>query len=190
MPEGWEVFYLRKFANLPSSSFPTRKGKAMSTVSSNGFRVWKIIVAGPGIRECFRRVLSEAGRAVIPEETQFDLVKVTVADLGFEEGAQLNQIYARAEKLGLELCPPEVGEQLEFQYDGQCIKQSEGASILIAMEAMHLANVPGYGGHYVVFFMADESTDPYAKIKLFRKFINPGHIWAPDDEWVFVRPRK
>ncbi len=162
----------------------------MSSVSISKFQIWKTIKVGPGISEGFRRVLSEAGRAVIPKETEFDLVKVAATGLGFREGAPRDQIYARGKEFGLELCPPEVGEQLEFQHDKQHDKKSGGKSILIAMEAIHLANVPGYAGHYVVFFLVEGSADTYTKVCLFRKFINPGHVWAPDDEWVFVRPRK
>jgi len=37
------------------------------------------------------------------------LVRLTVADLGFKTSATLDKIYERAQALGLELCPPDVG---------------------------------------------------------------------------------
>jgi hypothetical protein len=52
--------------------------------------------------------------------TTIDLVVLTVANLGFKaKDAPLREIYARAAKLGLELCPAEVGPQLRLQYTDQ-----------------------------------------------------------------------
>lgn len=49
---------------------------------------------------------------------ELELVRLTVADLGFRNGATTDEIYARAEELGLELCPSEVGPQLRLSYTG------------------------------------------------------------------------
>jgi len=55
------------------------------------------------------------------QETQtYNLVKFTVVQLGFPNGATTEQIYDRATKeLGLELCPAEVGPNLRTQYVGK-----------------------------------------------------------------------
>ncbi|HBE90660.1 MAG TPA: hypothetical protein DDW41_05635, partial [Candidatus Andersenbacteria bacterium] len=37
------------------------------------------------------------------------LVRLTVSDLGFPQGTTTEDIYQRAQELGLELCPPETG---------------------------------------------------------------------------------
>ena len=52
-----------------------------------------------------------------PEEAK--LIRLRVEDLGFSSGATTDQIFARAEELGLELCPPEVGPQFRLQYKNQ-----------------------------------------------------------------------
>lgn len=52
-----------------------------------------------------------------PEEAV--LIQLRVKDLGFLDRATTDQIYARAEELGLELCPPEVGPQFRLQYVNQ-----------------------------------------------------------------------
>ena len=52
-----------------------------------------------------------------PEE--ITLIRLRVADLGFPHGVTVDQIYARAEELGLELCPPEVGPRLCIQHQNQ-----------------------------------------------------------------------
>lgn len=48
-----------------------------------------------------------------------DLVSFSVAQLGFEGNATTDQIYAKAEELGLELCPPQVGPELRLTYKDQ-----------------------------------------------------------------------
>ncbi|MBI5420884.1 MAG: hypothetical protein HZA35_01050 [Parcubacteria group bacterium] len=50
---------------------------------------------------------------------EITLVRLTVADLGFKEGARYKDIIARAKELGLDYCPAEVGPQLRLQYQDQ-----------------------------------------------------------------------
>ena len=52
-------------------------------------------------------------------ETQVDLVVVSVAELDFKNGGTFENIQARAQELGLDLCPPEVGLHLRLQYTDQ-----------------------------------------------------------------------
>ncbi len=47
-----------------------------------------------------------------------DLVRLTVKDLGFPDGATTDEIYQKATELGLELCPAEVGPRLRLSYQG------------------------------------------------------------------------
>ena len=47
------------------------------------------------------------------------LICLTVADLGFIGKATIDKIYQRAEELGLELCPVEVGPHYRLQYQNQ-----------------------------------------------------------------------
>src|SRR5262245_61131774 len=49
-------------------------------------------------------------------------VELTVGDLGFPRGATIAENYARAEALGLALCPLELGPHLRLQY----LDQPEG----------------------------------------------------------------
>jgi hypothetical protein len=48
-----------------------------------------------------------------------DLVSFSVEQLGFPNGATLQQIYDRAKEFGLELCPPQVGPELRLNYKDQ-----------------------------------------------------------------------
>ena len=47
------------------------------------------------------------------------LIRLKVSDLGFPKGATTEEIYQKAEELGLELCPAETGPQLRKQYINQ-----------------------------------------------------------------------
>lgn len=53
------------------------------------------------------------------KQETYNLVQFTVEQLGFPNGATTDEIYAKAQKLGLELCPPEVGPQLRLAYPGK-----------------------------------------------------------------------
>lgn len=64
-------------------------------------------------------ILGNPAFTVATEETEVNLVKVSVAGLGFNGGARISKIYSRAKQLGLKLCPAEVGPQLRLQYKNQ-----------------------------------------------------------------------
>ncbi len=63
------------------------------------------------------------------ESKSYELVSFSVSQLGFPNGATLQEVYKKAEELGLELCPAEVGPQLRLQYKDQ----PEGEWLRIAM---------------------------------------------------------
>lgn len=53
------------------------------------------------------------------ESKEYELVRFTVGQLGFQNGATTDQVYQKAQELNLELCPAEVGPQLRLQYPGK-----------------------------------------------------------------------
>ena len=67
------------------------------------------------------------------------LVRLTVGDLGFPQGATTEEIYQRAQELGLELCPPETGPELRLKADTE---QRFGEYMNIAMKP--IADSDGY----------------------------------------------
>ncbi len=77
-----------------------------------------------------RQLLVSRAFTLAGEETEVDLVRITVAELGFPKGATLQKIYDRAQELGLELCPAEVGPALRLQYPDQ----PRGELLTVAME--------------------------------------------------------
>lgn len=155
---------------------------------------WKTIKLGTGIKSAddFRKALKDCGMrigdwgndilgkpefTVIARETEVDLVKVTVAELGFKDGAHLDQIYDRAKEFGLELCPSEVGPQLRLQYKDQPLNEW----VYIGMEPIRRSD-----GDLNVFYVErnDDGLWLYGHCDI------PDDVWYAGPQWVFVRPRK
>ncbi len=81
-----------------------------------------------------------------------ELVVRSVAQLGLEgESASLADIYGRARRLGLALCPAEVGPQLRLAY----LNQPLGEMLHIAMEP-----VATYAGELTILALANGGTGP------------------------------
>ena len=169
-------------------------GELVAKPVVRNWSAWKTIKLGTGIKDAndFRLAIKNAemrindwandiiGKpefTVIARETEVDLVKVTVGDLGFKDGARRDQIYDRAKELGLELCPPEVGPQLRLQYKDQPLNEW----ILIGMEPIRHSD-----GDLNVFNVEHRG----GGLWLDGDFDNPDDVWYADSRWVFVRPRK
>jgi hypothetical protein len=111
------------------------------------------------------------------EETDVDLVVLSVEDLGFKEGALYSEICEKAQDVGLELCPAEVGPALRLAYENQ----PRGERLIIATtpfadsgEELDLfaMEVSGGGGLWL------------------RGDCGPAdRYWEPDRRFVFVRRR-
>ncbi len=157
-------------------------------------KIWKTIKIGTGLKAAddFRKALKKADRkisdwgndilgkpefAVSETEQEIDLVNISVAELGFKNGAHLRDIYARAKELGLELCLAEVGPQLRLQY----INQPLGEWLRVAMEPIADSD----GDLYVFRVGCDD-----VGLWLGSGSGNPGFFWSGDDRWLFRLPRK
>ncbi len=122
------------------------RGELVISVKPIELPVWKTVKLGTcKTPDEYRKALKKAGRSIgdwggdilgriscSQEETDLDLVVLTVADLGFKDGACYADICAKASELGLELCPAEVGPALRLQYGDQ----PKGERLRIAMEAI------------------------------------------------------
>ena len=110
------------------------------------FNVWKTIKLGTlknadEFRQAFKEngfkvgiwgndILDKSSFTVSQTEEEIQLVNVSVADLGFKNGAKYGNICAKAKEIGLEFCPNEVGPQLRLQYKDQ----PKGELLRIVME--------------------------------------------------------
>lgn len=158
------------------------------------FSIWKTVKLGTGLKTAddFRTALkkgknriSDWGNDILGKpaftasetEMDVDLVNVSVADLGFKDGAYRRDIIAKALELGLQLCPAEVGPQLRLQY----ADQPKGEWLVIGMEP-----ITGSDGYLIVFRVEHDDDGRWLR----------GHDGHPDAFWraglrvVFAGVRK
>lgn len=119
-------------------------------------------------------ILGKPAFNVSSDEIEVELVRITVAELGFKNGATRKEIYNKALELGRKLCPNEVGPALRLQYADQPL----GEWLLVAMEP-----ITDSRGSPDVFDVARSSSgswlDGYSGC--------PGDFWGADRQWVFLR---
>jgi hypothetical protein len=151
---------------------------------------WKVVKLGAhknadSYRQALKKAGYEIGRwandmmghsnfKIIPKPVDVELVLVTVAELGFPDGATRKDIYEKALSLDLQLCPPEVGPALRLDY----LDQPAGEYLLVAMEP-----IAGSDGALHVFNVAHDDGPRW----LGSYYGNPGHVWDGSYRWLFVR---
>ena len=170
-----------------------RNWKSLVETKVTQFPVWKTVKLGIGLTTAddFRTAIKQAGFrigdwandilgkpafTVSEVEMELDLVNISVAELGFENGATRKEVYDRAIELGLALCPNEVGPQLRLQYKDQ----PRGEWFIVAMEP-----ISDSVGDLEVFFLAHR----VGGLWLYCGNGHPGFRWVADTRFVFVRPR-
>lgn len=123
----WNMEIFQKIRNYPNikhlfESFPDKK-IFMQTLETD-----PCIDSPVSAEEALQRknmYLSDWGKDILhktefsKEKQAYELVRFSVGQLGFPAGATTQEIYEQAEKLGLELCPAEVGPHLRLQYPGK-----------------------------------------------------------------------
>lgn len=157
-------------------------------VEARDFPLWRTLILGQHKSHgAYRKALESSGfrigdyagqilKKISVSQTpiEVDLVRLTVAELGFQNGARRDAIYARAIELGLELCPAEVGPALRLVYQ-------EPAYTVVGMEPITDSD-DGLG----VFRVNTDSDDRWLR----SDYGKPDHFWCGNRQWVFVRPRK
>ncbi|MFZ2975499.1 MAG: hypothetical protein WA055_02600 [Candidatus Moraniibacteriota bacterium] len=112
------------------------------------------------------------------KKEQMQFVKMRVRDLGFPNGATVKEIYEKAEKLGLKLCPPETGPTIRLDYEKIFDKvQPRGEYLLIAMK-----QITDSDGDPLVFNV-NRSGDGRSWLR--DGWAKPGSEWDADGEVVF-----
>jgi hypothetical protein len=110
------------------------------------YTVWRTLTLGlHKTPAAYRKALLAAGHTIgswgdeilgritcAKQEARVNLVALSVADLGFKDGAYYKDICAKAVEMGLELCPAEVGPAFRLAHTDQ----SHGEWLRIAMDAI------------------------------------------------------
>ncbi|MDP1707249.1 MAG: hypothetical protein Q8L30_01730 [bacterium] len=105
-----------------------------------------------------------------PEEAT--LIRLTVADLGFKSSATTDQIYERAQILGLELCPADTGPNYRLKYQNQPLNE------WIYMGMKQITDSDGYPD----VFELERDVDG---LWLRDDGARPDRGWNPDRRFVF-----
>ena len=119
-----------------------------------------------------REMLYHKDFITLKEPETIDLVRLTVADLGFLRATTTQQIFDRAQELGLELCPPEVGLAQRLKDTNQPIYEW----YRLAMKQISVSD-----GYPYVFRLARYDDGLW----LDDSWAEPVFEWDPPDEFVF-----
>lgn len=161
-------------------------------LESSVWRIWRTMELGTGLTPLdFRGALKSNGfffnsRAndlfnntsftVAKRKIEVDLVAPSVFELGFPKGSTRENIYRRAQELGLKLCPLEVIPQLRLAYR----EQPKEEKLHVAAEL-----ITGEYSENIVFCVSRYADNLWlGDVKCY-----PGEYCPARSRWVFVRPR-
>jgi hypothetical protein len=159
------------------------------------FQVWKTITLGVHDSIAgYRKALTSAGFGITDSaselldkiqvsttQVKLDLVRVTVEELGFTKDVSLGQVFARARKIGFELCPAEVGPALRLEYEDRSL----GNATCIAMKPITDSFM-----HSLVFELVHGLDGRVLNSDDGISHGRDGNFWDPVQIFVFVCPRK
>jgi hypothetical protein len=166
LPEGLEHVY---------TSFPDKKIRK-ENVEIGGKSAEQLVsemeVAGINISDYAKSMLKN--REFVPGKNpeEATLIRLTIADLGFKSSATTDQIYERAQILGLELCPADTGPNYRLKYHNQPLNEW----IYIGMK-----QISDSAGNPDVFDLGRRGVGLW----LISNWAGPGDVWIPDDTFVF-----
>ncbi len=107
-----------------------------------------------------------------PNPEDMTLIRLTGADLGFRTSATTDQIYERAQQLGLELCPPDTGPNYRLHYRNQPLNE---------WFRIGMKQITDSDGSPDVFNLVRFDDGLW----LDHSWANPDGTWSPDREWCF-----
>ena len=181
-------------ALAPVTAAPAQDNRAGAQADPVEAAVWKTIsLGGPDGRYALFNALDAQGIHVgdaaqealhrvaftfNKSRTDVQLVRLSAAELGFAgDAATLAEIYRRALKSGLELCPAEVAPQLRLQYQDQ----PHGHFLHVAM-----LPIATYAGELVGLSLGNGG----AGLVLTGFDGRLGEKMPPETVFVFVRPQR
>lgn len=163
--------------------------------------VWKTVCLGTGIKSAedfiqalierevltslfnedddVKNILRSSAFVVAEKETEIHLARVSVTEIGLKDGATYGQICERAEALGLQLCPLEVGPQLRLQYTDQPIREwiNIGAEPVVGSDDRP---------QILQLFRCKPSVESWGEGMTFSALQIDGHPFKGKDLFVFV----
>ncbi len=135
----------------------------LGELAQNGFRVSSYA----------RSMMENPDFTTLPSPEQIDLVHLQVKNLDIKKSCPTtNEIYKKAQYLGLELCPAEVGPQYRLQIKNQPMNE---------WFYLEMKPIPGSDGDPHVFHLAHDDDGLW----LYGPWAEPGDGWYPERGFVF-----
>lgn len=136
----------------------------------------------------YAEMLIADGRFTTSDTTYtLQTVELTVADLGYPDGATMVEIYKRANDLGLGLCPPELGPHLRLKYldqpegfSGKPLTQHQAPSGSITIASKILTDDENFPKGFYLRRI-------YGVLWLRGYVADHLHVWGPDDHFIFCQ---
>ncbi len=124
-----------------------------------------------------RDMLNSSDFTTGEEKESAQLIRLSVESLGFPQGATTDEIYRKAEELGLELCPAEVGPQYRLKYTAQPMNEW----LRIGMK-----QIAGRDGDPSVFYLVRREDGLWLR----HDWAEPDRRWNPEYLFAFRRPAR
>ena len=128
--------------------------------------------AGVNISSYAEDMIKSSDFTTLPVTQTLDTVRLKVGDLGLSGYPTTDQVYKKAQELGLELCPAEVGPHMRLQTKDQ----PSGDYYWIGMK--QITDSAGYPGVFHLARLGDG-------LWLDDHWARPGSKWLPSLEFVF-----
>jgi hypothetical protein len=128
--------------------------------------------AGVNVSSYAEDMMNSPDLTTLPIPQALDTVRLKVGDLGLSGYPTTDQVYRKAQELGLDLCPAEVGPRLRLQYTDQPM----GEWVYVGMEQINDLN-----GNPNVFGL-ERHVDG---LWLDGIWALPDDGWSPNNEFVF-----
>ena len=167
-----------RFAPEPSRLHPSLEGKVRQETLTIGGKtsqelLGELTQGGFKIGSYARSMMESPAFTTLPEPQEIDLVRLHVRDLGINKKTPTtDEIYGKAQELGLELCPAEVGPQYRLKYKDQ----PRGEWVTVGMK-----QIAGSDGFPSVFRLGHDDDGLWLR----GYWTKPGDEWNPGHEFVF-----
>lgn len=128
--------------------------------------------AGINVTNFAEEMMESAGFTTLPIPQALDTVRLKVGALGLSGWPTTDQVYRKAQELGLELCPAEVGPHMRLQTKDEPL----GNYYRIGMKQI----TDPYGNPYIFYLARREDG-----LWLNEYWVRPDYKWHPHNEFVF-----
>ena len=132
--------------------------------------------AGANVSYRVEKLMNRPDFTTLPTPQRLKTVRLKVGDLELSSNPTTAQIYEKAQKLGLDFCPAELGPHMRSQ-----THQPMGDHYCTGMKQI----TDSSGGHPRVFRLECNKAGQW----LDDEWAPPEVDWSPSDEFVFVLPK-